>query len=65
MKVADWIDRLEVTNKRLSLINRTADKLSERETIRKVILPISQNLGKGTKCLLKEGDKAKTLKTVK
>ena len=64
MKVQDWIDRLEVINERLPLIDRSADKLSERETIRKVITP---NIPREWErdYLLKEGDKAKTLKTVK
>ena len=64
MKVQDWIDRLEVINERLPLIDRSADKLSERETIRKVITP---NIPREWErdYLLKEGDKAKTLKAVK
>ena len=64
MKVSDWIDRLEVINERLPLIDRSADKLSERETIRKVISP---NIPRAWErdYLLKEGDKAKTLKAVK
>ena len=39
MKVADWIDRAEVINECLSLIDRKAVKLSKRETICKVITP--------------------------
>ena len=64
MKVSDWIDRLEVINKCLPRIDRLADKLSERETIRKVIIP---NIPREWErdYILKEGDKAKTLKAVK
>ena len=38
-KVSDWINRLEVINEHLILIDRTADKLSECKTICKVITP--------------------------
>ena len=49
---------------KVPLIDRLADKLSERETIRKVISP---NIPRAWErdYLLKEGDKAKTLKAVK
>ena len=36
LKGPDWIDRLEVMNERPPLIDRTTDKLSEREMICKV-----------------------------
>ena len=64
MKVADYIDRVEVINERLSLLDKEAEKLSERETIRKIITP---NIPKEWErdYLLKEGDKAKTLKAAK
>ena len=64
MKVADWIDRAEVINERLSLLDKDSEKLSERETICKVITP---NIPKEWErdYLLKEGDKAKTLKAAK
>ena len=66
MKVADWIDRLEVINKRLILIDRTSDKLTECETIRKVITPNIPKVWERD-YLLKDGnnDKAKNLKAVK
>ena len=64
MKVADYIDRVEVINERLSLLDRESEKLSEGERIRKIITP---NIPKGWErdYLLKEGDKAKTLKAAK
>ena len=37
MNVADWIDRVEVINECLTLLDKEADKLSERKTICKVI----------------------------
>ena len=39
MKVSDCIGRLEVMNKCLPLIDRMTDRLSKRETIRKVVTP--------------------------
>ena len=64
MNVADWIDRVEVINERLSLLDREEEKLGERETIRKVITP---NIPKQWErdYILKEGERAKTLKAVK
>ena len=64
MTVADWINRLEVIKERLLLIDRNADKLSERKTICKVITPNTPKAWERD-CLLKEDDKAKNLKTVK
>ena len=64
MSVADWIYQIEVINERPSLLNREAKKLSERKIIRKVITPnIPREWERGY--ILKEGDKAKTLKAVK
>ena len=58
------IDREEVINEQLSLLDREAEKLSERKTIGKVITPnIPRVREKGH--ILKEGNKAKTLKAVK
>ena len=37
MKVADYIDRVELVNKCLSLLDKESEKLNERETIRKII----------------------------
>ena len=39
IKAPDWINRLEVMNKCLPLIDRMTDRLSKRETIRKVVTP--------------------------
>ena len=64
MKVVDWIDWVEVINKHLSLLDKEPEKLSERETIHKIITP---NIPKEWErdYLLKEGDKSKTLKATK
>ena len=49
MKVLDWINRLKGMNRRLPLIDRMSDKLSEREMIRKVITysQYPKSVGKG------------------
>ena len=66
LNVANWIDRVEVINKHLSLLDNESEKLSERETICKMITPkISHKIWKGTTYLLREGDNAKTLKAAK
>ena len=64
MKVSDWIDRLEVIDEHLVLIDRTPDKLNEREMICKVITPNNSKAWERD-YLLKEGYKAKILKAVK
>ena len=49
MKVANCVDRVEEINEWLSLLHREAERLSERETIRKVISPKQhpKRMGKG------------------
>ena len=64
MKVTDWIDQVEVSNERLSLLDRESEKLSKREGICKVIMPNTPKEWEGD-YLLKKGDKVKTLKAVK
>ena len=61
----DWIDRLEVINKHLILIDRTTDKLSKHKTICKVMMYSQYPKSAGNGLLLKKVDKAKTLKSVK
>ena len=39
MKVTNWIDRVDVINERLSLLNKELEKLSKRKMIRKIITP--------------------------
>ena len=48
----------------VSFIDRTAEKLSKREPVRKVITPNIPKVWERD-YLLKEGDEAKTLKAVK
>ena len=65
LNVANWIDRVEVINKHLSLLDNESEKLSERETICKMITPkISHKIWERD-YLLREGDNAKTLKAAK
>ena len=61
MNVADWIDRVEVINERLSLLDREKEKLGERKTVRRAITP---NIPKQWErdYILKEGEKSMTLK---
>ena len=63
MKVAAWIDHLEKIKEHLILIDRNADKLSECDTICKVITPNVPTM-RERDYLFKEGNKAKTLKAV-
>ena len=52
MKVADWIDRVEIINEHLSLLDKESEKPSKGETIRKII---TSNIPKKWErdCLLK------------
>ena len=63
MKVAAWIDHLEKIKEHPILIDRNADKLSECNTICKVITPNVPTM-RERDYLFKEGNKAKTLKAV-
>ena len=43
MSIVDWIDEVEVINERLNLLDKETEKLSEHETICKVITPKKQS----------------------
>ena len=64
MKAGDYIDRVEVILDRLPLLDKEADKMSDREAVRKIIAPNIPNDWRKD-FILKEGDKAKNFKQVK
>ena len=64
MTAAKWTDQIEAIVERLPLLEKSAEKMDEREIVRKII---TKNIPSSWEkdFILKEGDKAKTLEEAK